>query len=208
MDSDQIAKASIICPSSIMKSAIASSLEENGIHCCSNGTDPNVAIIVSGLIPRPQRGRSVKEIENIKATQWVVLTHQNNDPVCQSLIESGYDPCVVPEDIDGEDLSHVVRLAASGYVLSIGNFCRSASADDAKILNKANLTPDNWRLMGYLAEGLSNKEIAIKEDTTEGAVKAKLRCLLKKLDLSNRTKAAVLAARCGITSHEEFDEEE
>ena len=126
------------------------------------------------------------------------MTRKEDDPVCQDLRDKGVDPCVVPEDISAEDLSHVVRLAASGHIISIGRMCRNADPDDARLLNQANLSAEQWNLLEHLAKGLSNKEIAIANDTTESAVKARLRCLLRKLGLSNRTKAAVLAARCGI----------
>lgn len=181
-----------------MKSAIASTLESGGIPCSFEDSKANVAIVVSGLINRPEPGQCIKDIEGINADQWVVLARKGDDPVCQNLIEAGIEPCIIPEDIDGEDLIHVVRLAASGHVLSMGKFCKNSHPEDAKILAEADLNEDHWRLLGHLAEGLSNKEIAIKEDSTESAIKARLRCLLRRLGLSNRTKAAVLAARCGL----------
>ena len=195
----QDTQARVICHSSIMKSAIASTLESNGIPCSFEDKNADVAIVVSGMISRPEPGKCIKDIEGITADQWVVLTHKEDDPVCQGLIEAGIDPCIIPEDIDGEDLIHVVRLAASGHVLSMGKFCRNSHPEDLKILAGADLSEDHWRLLGHLAEGLSNKEIAIKEDSTESAIKARLRCLLRRLGLSNRTKAAVLAARCSLT---------
>lgn len=189
----------VVCHSSIMKSAIASALESNGIPCSFENKKTNVAIVVSGMIGHPEPGQCIKDVEGINADQWVVLTHVDDDPVCQGLIEAGIDPCIIPEDIDGEDLIHVVRLAASGHVLSMGKFCRNSHPEDLKALSQADLSEDHWRLLGHLAEGLSNKEIAINENSTESAIKARLRCLLRRLGLSNRTKAAVLAARCSLT---------
>jgi len=189
----------VICRSSIMRSAVASSLESHGIDCDNVKNKADVAIVVSGLVDNPEPGTCIMELENVQAKQWVVLTQIENDPVCKSLTDFGIDPCVIPEDIDGDDLNHVVRLAASGHVLSMGRFCRNSHPEDAKTLAQANLTKDCWVLLAHLAKGLSNKEIALLEDTSEGAVKARLRRLLRKLKMSNRTKAAVLAARCDIT---------
>ena len=191
------ARAVILCQSSIMRGAIAASLENDGIDCIEGRSKADVAIVVTGLLCTG-RGSAVDALHGIKAQKWVVLSRDDDDPVFHHLIEKGLDPCMVPEDIDGSDLCHVVRLAASGHVLSMGKFCQSAHRGDAKKLAEANLDPEQWRLLEHLSNGLSNKEIAIAEDTTESAIKSRLRCLLHRLDLSNRTKAAVLAVRCGI----------
>jgi DNA-binding NarL/FixJ family response regulator len=60
------------------------------------------------------------------------------------------------------------------------------------------LTEDQVRLMQFLSEGYSNKEIALLEQTAENTVKMRVRALLAKLDVSNRTQAAVIAARAGM----------
>lgn len=200
------AQAAVVCHSSIMRSAIASSLEANGIGCTTEPERAKVAIIVSGLIQPPAPGQSFAQmpyISSIRPAHWIVLAHQEDDPIYRNLVEWGMDPCLVPEDIDGDDLSHVVRLASSGHVISLGRLCRHSHPDDVRRLNQARLSEDQWQLLGLLAEGLSNKEIAIRLDSTETAIKARLRCLLGKLDLSNRTKAAVMAARCGVRLREQ-----
>ena len=184
-----------MCQSSIMRGAIAASLTNNGISCIDGKGKADVAIVVTGLLCN---GSQSDALQNINARKWVVLSRNDDDPVFHCLVEKGLDPCMVPEDIDGDDLCHVVRLAVSGHVLSMGRFSRGSQPGDARRLADAKLEPDQWRLMEHLSLGLSNKEIAIEERTTESAIKSRLRCLLHRLDLSNRTKAAVLAVRCGI----------
>ena len=191
------ARAVILCQSSIMRGAIAASLESDGIDCIDGRTKADVAIVVTGLLCTG-RGSEADALHGVGARKWVVLSRSDDDPVFHHLIEQGLDPCMVPEDIDGRDLCHVVRLAASDHVLSMGRFCRNSHPGDARRLAQAGLEPDQWRLLEHLSNGLSNKEIAIAEDTSESAIKSRLRCLLHRLDLSNRTKAAVLAVRCGI----------
>lgn len=199
MEQQSRMQAKVICRSSIMRSAVAASLESHGIDCSDGKNEADVAIVVSGLIENPEPGACIMDLENIQAKQWIVLTRIENDPVCKSLTDFGIDPCIIPEDINGDDLSYVVRLAGSGHVLSMGRFCRNSHPEDAKALARAHLTKECWVLLAHLAQGLSNKEIALLEDSSEGAIKARLRRLLRKLNMSNRTKAAVLAARCGIT---------
>ncbi|MFZ5641894.1 MAG: HD domain-containing phosphohydrolase [Bacillota bacterium] len=64
---------------------------------------------------------------------------------------------------------------------------------------EAQLTPREKEILALLAEGLTNKEIAQKLFIAERTVKCHLTSILKKLDLPDRTKAAVYAIRQGIT---------
>jgi DNA-binding CsgD family transcriptional regulator len=55
-----------------------------------------------------------------------------------------------------------------------------------------NLTPTQRVVADYLAEGVSNKEIANRLGICEGTVKVHVKGLLAKLGVSNRTKAAMV----------------
>ncbi|MCC7360064.1 MAG: response regulator transcription factor [Anaerolineales bacterium] len=60
------------------------------------------------------------------------------------------------------------------------------------------LTPQETRLIQYLAEGLSNKAIAQAMAVSENTVKYHLKNILQKLGLHNRTEAAAYAIRAGL----------
>ena len=60
------------------------------------------------------------------------------------------------------------------------------------------LTPQQTRLIQYLAEGLSNKAIAQAMAVSENTVKYHLKNILQKLGLHNRTEAAAYAIRAGL----------
>lgn len=198
MASRQDAKAAILCDSVIVRSAIENSLINFGINCESEPERADVIIVVSGMLSDryDDMKNQAEFLQKANTRQWVILGKNENDPFSRQLKENGRQPCRIPEDIDGDDLGHIVSLAASGHMIAINRFCPGGTEEDVEILSKANLDRDQWKLMRYLSKGLSNKEIAIAEDTTESAIKARLRLLLQKLGLNNRTKAAVLAARC------------
>jgi len=60
------------------------------------------------------------------------------------------------------------------------------------------LTPREKEVLGLVATGLSNKEIAVKLFLSDKTIKTHLRNIYKKLDVNDRTAAAVLALRDGL----------
>jgi DNA-binding NarL/FixJ family response regulator len=60
------------------------------------------------------------------------------------------------------------------------------------------LSPSEIRVLGSVADGLSNKRIAAKLGITEEAVKGQVRSILSKLGASDRTHAAAIGVRHGI----------
>ncbi len=62
------------------------------------------------------------------------------------------------------------------------------------------LSPRETEILSCLVNGLSNKEIAIRLDITEGTVKVHLKGVLKKIHVHNRTQAAIWAVQNGIVA--------
>jgi two-component system nitrate/nitrite response regulator NarL len=60
------------------------------------------------------------------------------------------------------------------------------------------LSPREREILGYLARGLSNKEIAREIDVAESTVKLHVQNMLRKLKLASRVQAAVFAVEQGI----------
>ena len=60
------------------------------------------------------------------------------------------------------------------------------------------LTRREREVMIMLGHGASNKEIAQSLDLVESTVKIHMQGILRKLNLSNRVQAALLAAKCGL----------
>lgn len=58
----------------------------------------------------------------------------------------------------------------------------------------ATLTPSQFRVLMMLVDGRKNREIADEVCVTEATIKAHLTEIFRKLDVSNRTQAAMLAA--------------
>ena len=59
------------------------------------------------------------------------------------------------------------------------------------------LTPQQTRVLGMLAEGLLNKQIAYELGVSEATIKAHVSAVLQKLGVDNRTQAVILLSRIG-----------
>ncbi|MEM6493247.1 MAG: response regulator transcription factor [Pseudomonadota bacterium] len=72
-----------------------------------------------------------------------------------------------------------------------------AGADD-DLARIASLTPAQRRILGSIRQGLLNKQIAYEQDISEATVKAHITAIFRKLGVSNRTQAVLLAAKLDV----------
>ncbi|SON50848.1 response regulator [Vibrio tapetis] len=56
----------------------------------------------------------------------------------------------------------------------------------------AALTPQQYRVLGMLSDGLLNKQIAYELHVSEATIKAHMTAIFRKLDVKNRTQAVIL----------------
>jgi len=67
-----------------------------------------------------------------------------------------------------------------------------------KKLNNHNLTRQQYRILGLMAQGQSNKEIAMKLSLSPQTVKNHVSAVLRAMDAQNRTDAAIKGIKLGI----------
>lgn len=201
----------VICHSAMMTKIIKSSLEEVGYSVCStcgdcdqecSCQDTRITIIVSGFCGNPASLPCLRKLTSKTSDICIVMTDIPSDPIVLFLSLAGIDVCTVPDNIDGDDLANVVNLAAKGYKITMGKFCKTCSTEDLRKISDAKLDDQQWRILRYLIDGESNKIIAHRENASEAAIKGKIRLLLEKLNVENRTQAAVIAVRSMIFSDE------
>ena len=60
------------------------------------------------------------------------------------------------------------------------------------------LSPQQFRVLGYLADGMLNKQIADMLEVSEGTVRAHVTAILRKLHVSTRTQAAILVTELDL----------
>ncbi|HZX37265.1 MAG TPA: response regulator transcription factor [Streptomyces sp.] len=111
---------------------------------------------------------------------------------------SGY----VYKDVDPEALAGAIRSVHAGHVLlqpEIAGALLSQDAPSNGTGRGTTLTEREREVLGLIADGRSNREIARALVLSEKTVKTHVSNILMKLDLADRTQAALWAVRHGLT---------
>jgi DNA-binding NarL/FixJ family response regulator len=78
---------------------------------------------------------------------------------------------------------------------TVSNKAQAAEYDNDEFFQRLSiLTPKQFRVLMMLVEGRTNSEIADESFVTIATIKAHLSEIFKKLEVSNRTQAAMIAA--------------
>ncbi|MEZ5681673.1 MAG: response regulator transcription factor [Erythrobacter sp.] len=72
-------------------------------------------------------------------------------------------------------------------------FPAAEATEDPAASRLASLTPAQTRILRYLSEGLLNKQIAYAMDISEATVKAHITAIFRRLGVTNRTQAVLIA---------------
>jgi two-component system, NarL family, response regulator YdfI len=111
---------------------------------------------------------------------------------------------VIPPQPSLEELEATARAVMAGFVVleprtvDGGIPAPVTAALDRSPLALQPLTPREIEVLGALAEGYGNKQIAARLDISEHTVKTHLAAIFEKLDVSNRTEAVLAGARLGL----------
>jgi DNA-binding NarL/FixJ family response regulator len=108
----------------------------------------------------------------------------------------------IPKSTASEDIVAAVRAVLDGDVWQPqllldgpGELRPDEAAAAAQI---ATLTPQQFRVMTMIAEGLLNKQIAWELHVSEATVKAHMTAIMRKLGVNNRTQVALIANQLAV----------
>ncbi|MGP3685105.1 response regulator [Streptomyces sp. IBSNAI002] len=107
----------------------------------------------------------------------------------------------VYKDIDPDALAGAIRSVHAGHVLlqpEVAEVLLAQEDQSASSGRPGSLTDREREVLGLVADGRSNREIARALVLSEKTVKTHVSNILMKLDLSDRTQAALWAVRHGI----------
>lgn len=178
---------------------------KNGFECLSevNKLNPNVVILdvnMSGL-------DGIKTLQIMREqgfhTRILMLASELNSEELLRAVDAGCDGFLL-KDVEVALLKQAIYAIYRGEKFIQPNLkeqLADSMEDRANIAEKLNeLTRREIDVLKLLAEGLFNKEIAVKLDISERTVKNHVSNIFKKIQVNDRTQAAVFAIKNDLIS--------
>jgi DNA-binding NarL/FixJ family response regulator len=114
------------------------------------------------------------------------------------------------KDVSGQELTEAIRKVAAGGALIEPSVARKVLAEFSRLrpdpaspastLSEA-LSGRELEILGWMARGMTNKEIALRLSLTEGTVKNYTSVIFQKLGVQDRTQAALKTRQLGILTN-------
>lgn len=122
----------------------------------------------------------------------VIVSGTEDIPVMRKAMVSGAAG-FIPKSSSLETITHAIRSVLGGDLFWPSGV--DASGEPVPISEAESrlgtLTPQQFRVLGMLSEGLLNKQIAFELNVSEATVKAHMTALFKKLGVRSRTQAVI-----------------
>ncbi|HMM53644.1 MAG TPA: response regulator transcription factor [Candidatus Desulfobacillus sp.] len=143
-------------------------------------------------------------VEELPETRVVMLTVSEDAEDLLEALQAGAQGYLLKNIETGYFIS-AVRSAAEGEAVmspqmtaKLMQSVRARPATASRPPDKERLSPREREILGFLARGASNKEIARGLELAESTVKIHLQSIMKKLNLVSRVQAAVYAVEHGL----------
>lgn len=197
----------------VVRAGLATLLAGSGIEVvgeASNGDEaveqtraqrPDV-LLLDVVMPETDGLTALERLhEGRNGTQVIMLSsHDNPTYVARSVALGARDYLL--KDCSREDLIEAIKRASKGEAAPAGSLVhRMASVMRSRqetLDEGVSLTRRETQVLRHLALGLSNREIATSLTISVETVKEHVQGVLRKLELSSRTQAALWAVRKGL----------
>jgi two-component system response regulator DevR len=175
---------------------------ESGLAAEATARIPALHADVAVLDARLPDGSGIEVCRAVRAVdpdvRALILTSYDDDEALFAAIMAGASGYVLKE-IGGQDLVGAVRQVAAGNSL-IDPTLTARVLDRVRngpstVPELSDLTEQELKLLGLIAEGLTNRQIGERMFLAEKTVKNYVSSILSKLGLERRTQAAVLASK-------------
>ena len=139
-------------------------------------------------------------LRGIHSAVPMVVVSAHDDPVtirrALELGASGF----ISKSASIDEIRGAVETVLAGGIASPGNVELGVERDPEisnLIRRLLSLTPQQTRVLGMIAEGLLNKQIAYELGVSEATIKAHVSAILQKLGVDSRTQAVIMLSRIG-----------
>ncbi len=181
----------------------------NGFEAVNKARDLEADIVLMDLYMSGLDGvattRLIKrELPNVEV---IIVTASDDEDDLFEAIQAGARGYVI-KSVDISDLIQQIRQVLTGGVgmtndlttkLVTGLARRGSKSLNADLTKRDSLTEREKEVLGLIAQGATNKEIAASLFISENTVRAHVRTLMQKLHLDNRTQLAVYGVHEGLT---------
>jgi NarL family two-component system response regulator LiaR len=150
-------------------------------------------------------------VESSPQTQVIILTSFGEQDMVIPAVRAGAQGYLL-KDIAPDDLVQALRHAYRGQVqlhpdvakelMTAISEGKASSATPPQVLGLGELTPRELEVLRLIAEGLSNRTIAEEMVISEKTVKSHVSSILRKLQLEDRTQAAIYALKHDLDVNE------
>jgi DNA-binding NarL/FixJ family response regulator len=158
---------------------------------------PEIELIFLDLtIPGANGLQALSQLRNQYPDILIIMVSANETPniikQAMSLGAAGYIPKSSSLDVISEAIEHVLNgdswLPADVDLTDV--IVNDEQSSFARNLEK--LTPQQYRVLAMIADGLLNKQIAFEMSIQETTIKQHVSAILRKLNVYNRTQAGIL----------------
>jgi two-component system nitrate/nitrite response regulator NarL len=163
--------------------------------------------IASGLVIIGEAGKEPGDLPRLRDAypdaRIVVLASDLTVDALRDAMNAGADGFLM-KDVSPEALIQSLELILIGekvYPTNLASMLLDLSSAPSPLNSIRGLSPREQEILQALMTGASNKLIAIRLGITEATVKVHLKTLLRKIDVSNRTQAAIWAMNNGFVAN-------
>ncbi len=130
-----------------------------------------------------------------------VISANNNPVVMQRAMDHGA-AAFIHKSAPIDEIRAALQTVLAGDIWQSADLDRSGNGTGDDELDVAErigeLTPQQFRVLMMVAEGLLNKQIAYDLDISEATVKAHMTAIFRKLGVTNRTQAVLMTQRLAV----------
>jgi DNA-binding NarL/FixJ family response regulator len=134
----------------------------------------------------------------------VVIISANEDPVViQRALEHGAAG-FIPKSSSIDTITDAIAAVLMGEIWSPDTTASNLPGKNISEMElaerMAQLTPQQFKVLMMMSQGLLNKQIAYKLEVSEATVKAHVSAIMSKLGVNNRTQAVLAASHLSVSS--------
>ena len=134
----------------------------------------------------------------------VVIISANEDPVViQRALQHGAAG-FIPKSSSSETITTAIAAVLMGEIWSpdttASNLPRNNVSEVELAERMSQLTPQQFKVLMMMSQGLLNKQIAYELKVSEATIKAHVTAIMSKLGVKNRTQAVLAASQLSVTN--------